>query len=62
MEFRSGRGACYASNIVLAHVFVFHLSRPWATRRKRIGEKGLRAVFRVVSLPSKGLGIKDKSC
>ena len=31
---------CYASNIVLAHIFVMHLSRPWATRRKGIGEKG----------------------
>ena len=61
MEFRSGRGACYASNIVLAHIFVIHLSRPWATRRKRIGEKGLRAVLGL-SLPSKGLGVKDKSC
>ena len=61
MEFRSGRGACYASNIALAHIFVTHLSRPWATRRKGIGEKGLRAVLGL-SLPSKGLGIKDKSC
>ena len=61
MEFRSGRGACYASNIVLAHIFVTHLSRPWATRRKGIGGKGLRAVLGL-SLPSKGLGIKDKSC
>ena len=56
-----GKPGCYASNIVLAHIFVIHLSRPWATRRKRIGEKGLRAVLGL-SLPSKGLGIKDKSC
>ena len=61
MEFRTGRGACYASNIGLAHTFVIHLSRPWAIRRKGIGKKGLRAVLGL-SLPSKGQGIKDKSC
>ena len=49
------------SNIVLAHMFVTHLSRPWATRGKGIGENGLRAILGL-GLPSKGLGIKDKSC
>ena len=62
MEFRSGRGACYASNIALAHIIVLHLSRPWATREgKGIDENGLRAILGL-GLPSKGLGIKDKSC
>ena len=37
-----------------------NLSRPWATRRERIGEKGLRAVLGL-NLPSKGPCIKDKS-
>ena len=49
---------CYASNIV--HAFVIYLSRPWATRRSHIGDKGLRASLGL-SLPSKGLCIKDKS-
>ena len=63
MEFRSGRGACYASNIALAHIIVLHLFRPWATKRegKGIDENGLRAILGL-GLPSKGLGIKDKSC
>ena len=52
---------CYASNIALAHIFVMHLSRPWATRGKGIGENGLRAILGL-GLPSKGLCIKDKSC
>ena len=49
---------CYASNIV--HAFVIYLSRTWATRRSQIGDKGLRASLGL-SIPSKGLCIKDKS-
>ena len=59
MEFRTGRGACYASNIVHT-LFVIHLFRPWATRGMGIDENGLRAVLGL-NLPSKGPCIKDKS-
>ena len=39
-----------------------HISRPWATREgKGIDKNGLRAILGL-GLPSKGLGIKDKSC